>query len=487
MNLLSLDLLFFLLISLVIYYSVNEKYRIYTLVFINMGFLVLINIYSLIYLLFVLIVTYFIGKSIINRNHSKKNYLVLIYVIFILGGLVLLKYGNIHLNLFNKEANSVAVNILIPLGISFYSFQGLSYIIEIKNERIKPEKDIFILSNYMMFFPKLPSGPIEAPKYFISQCRETKKFDYELFTDGIKIMTWGIFKKLVVADRLVVITDEIFNNINNYNGISILIGILFLSFQIYADFSGFIDIALGIGMMFGYKLTDNFKQPYLSVSIKDFWTRWHITLSNWAKKYIFLPVAYKTAKLKFNIFGLKIKQDYLGFIIGTLATFLVIGIWHGARWTYILWGLSHGFFLIFSLLTKKIRIKINKFFPSKIAKYKKIILTFLLVTFTWIIFRINDLSDLTVLTKNIFSVPADTSFFNLEFANNIPAYSAFYFSICIIGIIVIIISDLINNKKSFIKFINGKPLVFRWAIYFILFFSIIYFKTNPYNFIYIQF
>lgn len=447
---------------------------------------------TLAYLLSVVLVVYICGRYLIT-NKFKVNILFWTGILFSVSGLLFFKYFNFVSENIHNIACIIGwnyplyvLNILIPIGLSFYTFQSISYLIEIKNKNLNPEMNLFVFSNYLMFFPKVASGPIEEPKAFLNQIRKTKIFDYNNFSDGVKIAVWGFFKKMVIADRLAVYSNEVFNNLNDYKGLTLILAFLFFSFQLYADFSGYIDIAIGIGLMFGYKLTDNFRQPYLATSVKDFWRRWHITLSNWVKKYIFLPSAYKLAKNKISLFGYKIRQDYLGFSAGTIIAFFVIGLWHGAKWNFVIWGLIHAFFLLFAFFTRKDRKKCYKYFPGYIISTLKVLFTFLLITFAWIFFRINNLSDITIIINNLVFDIIPHDYLSLNFVN-IKNYSAFHFTIVLMGILVLIISDIINNKISFLKFIKRKPLIIRWLFYYMIFFSILYFKTNSFNFLYVQF
>jgi D-alanyl-lipoteichoic acid acyltransferase DltB (MBOAT superfamily) len=269
------------------------------------------------------------------------------------------RYSNVLLGMissnayFSQSGDPVVNRILMPLGISFYTFTNISYLIEIKRKNSKAEKHLGYFACYVSFFPKLIQGPIERPKHFLPQLREQHIFNYNEVTSGIRLMLWGFFKKLVLADQLSSFVDAIYNNKLNWHGPLVVISTLLFAFQIYMDFSGYIDIARGAAKILGFKLTRNFNSPYLSESVKEFWARWHITLSHWLRDYIFLPLAYYLS-------GIMKKERYAGvatekyiYSIAISVTFLLCGLWHGVGWNFIVWGGVFAFYLIIGSLTQK--------------------------------------------------------------------------------------------------------------------------------------
>jgi D-alanyl-lipoteichoic acid acyltransferase DltB (MBOAT superfamily) len=336
--------------------------------------------------------------------------------------------------------------MILPLGLSYITFALLSYQIEVKRKTIQPEKHFGYFSLYLFFFPKIAQGPIERAQQLIPQLHQTHTFNYTMVAEGLKLMLWGYFKKLVVADRLAIYTNAIYNNSEQHNGSSLVVATIFFAFQIYADFSGYTDIALGSAKLFGFNLTDNFKRPYFATSIKEFWNRWHITFSTWLRDYIFLPLA-------FNLSGRMKKQKYFFvssekwiYLIVSIITFAICGIWHGVGWNYLFWGVLFGIYLTYSNWTKDFNKNIRKrFHIKKTSNYYllyKTLITFILVTFGWIFFRADSITDAINIIRKIFTSTG---------AVFIPSpYDLIY---SLIGIISLIIVDL--NHEYF----NG-----RWSV-----------------------
>jgi len=250
--------------------------------------------------------------------------------------------------------------MVLPLGLSYLIFTVLGYQIEVKRQNIQPEKHLGYFSLYLLFFPRMAQGPIERPQHLIPQLRQNRQFNYNDLTEGLKLILWGYFKKLVVADRLAIYVNAVYNNNEQHNGTSLILATVFFAFQIYADFSGYTDIALGSARLFGINLTNNFKRPYLATSIKDFWDRWHITFSTWLRDYLFLPMAYSlTRRMKEPGYFL-IATDKWVYMIAIMITFAVCGIWHGVGWTYLVWGVLFGVYLAYANMTKDFNKALRK-------------------------------------------------------------------------------------------------------------------------------
>jgi alginate O-acetyltransferase complex protein AlgI len=335
------------------------------------------------------------GKT--NRKKERKKYLIL-SICSNLGMLFLFKYLNFFneslrflFNNFNIFYDSSTFNLLLPVGISFYTFQTLSYTIDVYNGKKEPEKNLGIFALYVSFFPQLVAGPIERATHLLPKLHEQFDFDYKRVTSGVKLMLWGFFKKCVIADRLGFIVNQAYNNPESPS-VSLVFATYFFAYQIYCDFSGYSDIAIGASRIFGYDLMVNFNRPYFSKSIKEFWKRWHISLSTWFKDYVYIPLGgNRTVKQRwwFNLF----------------ITFVISGLWHGANWTFILWGSIHGFYLLSSIWIKKwqkpLIKKIKLSLAPLIYKYLQVISTFHLVLFAWIFFRANTVSDAFFIIKKI--------------------------------------------------------------------------------------
>ncbi|HEX9151874.1 MAG TPA: MBOAT family O-acyltransferase, partial [Flavobacterium sp.] len=282
--------------------------------------------------------------------------------------------------------------ILLPIGLSFHTFQAMSYTIEVYRGNYKAEKNFGIYALYVMFFPQLVAGPIERPQNILPQFHIKQYLNYEDLTAGFRLMLWGFFKKIVIADRLAVYVDSVYNNAERHSGITLLIATIFFAFQIYCDFSGYSDIALGTARVMGYRLMLNFRRPYLSRSIKEFWSRWHISLSTWFRDYLYIPLG-----------GNRVSKPrwYLNIFI----VFMISGLWHGASWTYIIWGALHGFYQVFGLLADKLKEKIPSLSlkPGPLQIIFQIGLTFILATFAWIFFRANSVQDAFTIVNGIFT------------------------------------------------------------------------------------
>ena len=308
---------------------------------------------------------------------KQKRKLFLIYSLVInLGLLAVFKYFNFFaqsaadlVNTFGLRADALTLNIILPIGISFYTFQTMSYTLDVYGTKIKPTRDIISFFAYVSFFPLILAGPIERAGNLLTQFIKKREFNYDEATDGMRQILWGLFKKVVIADNCAVLVNEIFNKYESQPASVLIMGAIYFAFQIYGDFSGYSDIAIGSAKLLGFKLMTNFKTPYFSRDMMEFWRRWHISLSTWFRDYLFLPTAYSlTRKLsRKKYFG--IRTDKIVFIIAAMVTFLVCGFWHGANWTFIVWGGLIGIYFIPLILTNQNRknmdtVAHNRLFPN---------------------------------------------------------------------------------------------------------------------------
>jgi D-alanyl-lipoteichoic acid acyltransferase DltB (MBOAT superfamily) len=316
-----------------------------------------------------------------------------------LGVLFLFKYFNFlnasaravceHFNIFY---NVPMFELLLPVGISFYTFQTLSYSIDVYRGHIAPEKHLGMFALYVTFFPQLVAGPIERSTSLLPQFYRQHDFDRQRMIDGLKLMLWGFFKKIVIADRLAAYVNQAYNQPAGASGVDLLVATYLFAFQIYCDFSGYSDIAIGAARVMGFELMENFRRPYLAKSIAEFWQRWHISLSTWFKDYLYIPLGgNRVAKWRWccNLF----------------LVFLVSGFWHGANWTFVIWGALHGFYLVFAVLTNNVHGKLLQALRldrlKGLVHASRILLTFHLVLFAWIFFRANNLADAFVIIEKI--------------------------------------------------------------------------------------
>jgi D-alanyl-lipoteichoic acid acyltransferase DltB (MBOAT superfamily) len=353
-------------------------------------------------LFFTIIIDYFAGILIeqVSTKKQRKKFLIA-SIIANVGILVVFKYYN-FLNdnitglagVFGFHNEIPYLSILLPIGLSFHTFQAMSYTIEVYRGNQKAERHFGIYALYVMFYPQLVAGPIERPQNVLHQFHEKKYFLYENAVSGINFMAYGMFKKVVIADRLAEYVKEIYGNPSQYGTIPVIIATVFFSIQIYCDFSGYSDIAIGSARVMGFNLMENFNRPYLSSSISEFWSRWHISLSTWFRDYVYIPLGgNRTSKLKW----------YRNLAI----IFLLSGLWHGASWNFIIWGAIHAFYLIFALASLEIRKRISEYIGlTKIPLLNKalqILITFALVSFAWIFFRAEGFDKAMIIIKKIMS------------------------------------------------------------------------------------
>lgn len=427
-------------------------------------------------LLFSTLLDYYCGIQVSESiTVSKRKLWLWISIAINLGFLGFFKYYNFFISSFVEALQNIGfkienvwvLNIVLPVGISFYTFHGLSYVIDIYNKKISPERNIIDYSLFVSFFPLLVAGPIERATHLLPQLKKNRFFDYAKTTDGLKQILWGLFKKIVIADNCAVYANSIFENSENFSASSLLLGSIFFSFQIYCDFSGYSDIALGTARLFGIELLKNFSFPYFSRDIAEFWRRWHISLSSWFKDYLYIPLG-----------GSKVSKSKV--IINTFIIFLVSGFWHGANWTFLLWGFLNAIYflplLVFNLNRRNLEtVASNKLFPS-IGDFFRMLFTFTLVTLAWIFFRSADVKSAFVFLNGLFS----PSIFAVPENLPVTTLALLIFFICIEWI-----SRFNTHPFQFVS--NIRYLSVRWLIYYFVIFLIIFFSGKQQEFIYFQF
>lgn len=429
-------------------------------------------------LLLVTLVTYYGSKlyyiiekkKLLESNNTKANeygrkWIAVISVILTLLPLLVFKYYNffnenvsVCLSALGLQFSLPGLNYAIPIGISFFTFQAIGYLFDVIYGKIKAEESITDYILFVSFFPQVISGPISKASELLPQIKNLHPFDYSQGVDGLKDILWGTFLKVVVADKLAIYVDMVYANFEHYSGLTSCIASIFYSFQIYADFAGYTLLALGIAKILGFNLINNFKQPYFSITITDFWHRWHISLSRWLKDYVYIPMGGSRCSILRNYQNI-------------LVTFLVSGIWHGASWNFIIWGVLHGIIQVFEKMTG-----LNK---SKEFKWLRIPVIFILVNFLWMIFRVPSISDLYLLLSHIVHNPLEGGILKDSLAINL------FF------IFIVLLKDLyceyrakfsIHIKRGWI--ING----LRWAVYVGIFIVILLFGVFSNNqFIYASF
>jgi D-alanyl-lipoteichoic acid acyltransferase DltB (MBOAT superfamily) len=423
------------------------------------------------------LVFYGLGIAIFNAVGSRRTTtLTTLGVVFGITMLGYFKYTNFFIISFKDLFDSIGLQtnlhtfkIIMPIGISFYTFRLLSYVIDINRGKYEPTRDILAFSTYVAFFPCILSGPIDRPNTLIPQLQTKRTFDYALAVDGCRQILWGLFKKMVIADNCATITDEIFNNSAAYSGITLVLGAIFYTFQMYADFSGYTDMALGVGKLLGFRLTQNFKYPLFAQNIADYWRKWHISLTSWLTDYVFMPL-----NVKWRDWG------KWGMILSIMITFLLIGLWHGANWTFVAFGLYQGLLYIPLILSgamfKKTKIEIYKWGFPRMATFGKMLLTFALVTLGNIIFRVESIGQALDYICGIFS----------DVSINYPHINKITF-LCVIGMFLSEWYSFRNKMEYALCAVSQWNVYCRYVSYVILSLIVIFFNGEAKDFIYVQF
>jgi D-alanyl-lipoteichoic acid acyltransferase DltB (MBOAT superfamily) len=394
-----------------------------------------------------------------------------------LGFLGVFKYYNFFifsfstfLTKFGFQVHPYTISLILPVGISFYTFHGLSYVIDTYNRKIKAERNFVHYALFVSYFPLLVAGPIERATHLLPQIKIKKEFNYQKSVSGLKQILWGLFKKIVIADNCAPLVNDIFANFEIQNGSTLFLGGVLFAFQIYGDFSGYSDIALGSSRLFGMELLKNFNYPYFSRDIAEFWRRWHISLTTWFRDYVYFPLGGSQKGIRLTI-------------LNTFIIFIISGVWHGAGYNYILWGLLNALLFIPLMIFKRNRtnieiVAINRTLPT-LKESLQIFLTFNLVVITWIFFRITDISDLFEILKKIFS----PSFF--VFPTILSSLSFISISVFIICMLVI---EFQGRRENFgLDNLIFKKKWQRWGLYYAIILSIIWFGGSEQQFIYFQF
>ncbi len=476
-------LVFFIIVTSLYYLLPYSKRWLLLLLSSCYFYMAFVPVYILI-LGFTIIVDYFAGIWIENAQGKHRKLFLILSLIANIGVLVFFKYFNfINHNLsfllenFETKNPLPYLSILLPIGLSFHTFQAMSYTIEVYRGNHPAEKHFGIYALYVLFYPQLVAGPIERPQNILYQFREKHNFNYQQVTSGLKLAAWGLFKKVVVADRLSIVVDSVYNHPRHFNSFSLILATIFFAFQIFCDFSGYSDMAIGIARVMGFRLMVNFNKPYQAKSLHEFWQRWHISLSTWFRDYLYIPLGGNRVAISrwyFNLF----------------TVFLISGLWHGANWTYIIWGALHGFYLIFAIITKNFREKTNKLLLLDKIPFLSTLTTFLLVAFAWIFFRADNLPTAFYIVKHIFTgIPNVIN----HFANHLPVLQDYGLNNKEMALSVLLILFLetvqyLQGKRSIVQALACKPVWLRWSVYYILLIMIVVFgEFSQRQFIYFQF
>jgi alginate O-acetyltransferase complex protein AlgI len=365
-----------------------------------------------------------------------------------------------------------SLNFILPIGLSFHTFQSLSYVVEVYRHRQAPEKNFIIYATYVMFFPQLVAGPIERPYNLLHQFYEHHSFDYLRVTSGLKRMAWGFFKKVVIADRLALYVKDVYADPQHFNGLQLTIATFFFAFQIYCDFSGYSDIAIGSARVLGFRLMENFDNPYLSQSISEFWHRWHISLSSWFRDYVYIPMG-----------GSHVSRPR--WFLNLVTVFAISGLWHGASWTFVVWGVLNGVYLVSGVLTANLR---NRFFASiglsernAIRVGIRILTTFLLICIGWVVFRAPNIGAAWYILTHFWQ--------GWDFGSvKTEQFLLRQMPVAIACIVLLEVIQWLNRRVRLTQIVGGMPFPVRWAVYIGFVFIITLFGVyRSSQFIYFQF
>ncbi|MBB4806623.1 D-alanyl-lipoteichoic acid acyltransferase DltB (MBOAT superfamily) [Chryseobacterium defluvii] len=473
----SYSFIAFFIILFLVYYLLGKNSKIQN-VFLLIGSYVFYASWSWEFLSLLIIstgVTYFIGNKIKSAEGKSKVHWLRLGVFLILIQLLYFKYFNFFIENFNELLNLFGIrdrmkllNILFPIGISFYSFRMMGYLLDIRNNKLKEIPSLLNYSVFIAFFPCIIAGPIDRATPFLNNIKDKRDFSSTQFTDGLKQILWGLFKKLVIADNIATITSPLFESYHTLNGSALFIGAMLYFIQLYSDFSGYTDMAMGIAKLLGIKIQQNFNYPLFAQNVADYWRRWHISLTSWLTEYVFTPLS-----ITFRDY------DKYGLIMAIMVNFLVVGFWHGAEWHYIFHGIVSGIMFIPLIWKGKMNKKVkssNNIIPTK-EELKNIPVTFVLFTLLMILFFVKDMEMAVNYYKGIFSL----SFFQLP---NYPVQK----EIVLLIISMLIVEWIGRDKEYAIKEMLVKQNVaLRWGFYYVLVFLVFLFYIAPKGFIYAQF
>lgn len=479
-------LLFFPIVTL-IYFLIPHKYRYVWIFATSYYFYMCWNPVYAFLLLGVTVFTYFCSIFIEKRRETAGKSLLLLAVIFSVALLSIFKYSSFISKTISEALSIVHINLaipsfsfVIPVGISFYLFQSLGYVIDVYKGKIKAEKNFVLYAAYISFFPQLVAGPIERADKLLPQFYEEHRFDYERVKNNLLLMLYGFFMKIVVADRIAIFVDTVYDNYSTYDGWLLIMATVLFAFQIYCDFAGYSTIAKGAAGVMGFELMDNFNAPYCAMSVKEFWGRWHISLTSWFRDYVYIPLGGN-------------RKGAFRKGLNTLIVFFLSGLWHGPSWSYILWGLLNGFYIVIEGFIKSFLAKVRLIvkLPAAVKRIFGTLITFILVDFSWIFFRAPGLGT----AKNILKSMLTFNHFHALRDNTIHFYimeqHAFFFML--FSIVLLIIVDICHYRGfHYRKFIFERNIFFRWSFYWLFLMSIIIFGVwgpafDQSAFIYFQF
>ncbi len=474
----SLSFALFFLILLIIYWNAPKKYQWFLLLAASYYFYFSWKPVYGVLVIVTTVIAYYSAIQMEKYPQNKQRFLLLSTGL-VLGQLLIFKYYNLFsittdslLSFFTISFRFPQFQLILPLGISFFTFQTLGYVIDVYRGKSKAEHNFGVLALFVSFFPSIASGPIERGWHLLPQLLSHHTFSYSQAVSGLKLFAWGLFKKLVVADNLGIIVNRVFDDLPNYKGLSLILTMFFFSIQIFADFAGYTDMARGVARMLGFSLFENFKTPYLATSVRDFWRRWHISLSSWLKDYIYIPLGGS-------------RKGEIRTYVNTIFVFVLCGLWHGAAMTFAIWGLAHGLIIsaermVSNTIGKKIIL------PNGIST----IYTFITVTLLWVFFRAKDFNDAFYIIRH--ALTGLKNFVSLNYwsatLSQLFKTNAVEMFIALFCVSVIIVTEIIARKHSISQLVSQQNRFVRFTIYCLLVLTIVLLRnTEAYEFIYVQF
>ena len=455
-----------------LYWSLPHKFRVWLLLIASYYFYMSWNVKYVVLILFTTLVSYFAALLLERTNSLRTKKIILtVSLVACLGVLFVFKYFNFFagvladfLNMFALKLHPTTLKLLLPVGISFYTFQTLGYVIDVYRGTTKPERNLGVYATFISFFPQLVAGPIERTNNLLPQIKAVHEFNYAQAVYGVKLMTWGFFKKLAVADVLAEYVDKVFTDVYACKGFALLVAVGFFTVQIYCDFSGYSDIARGCSKMLGIELMENFRSPYFSASIHEFWSRWHISLSTWFRDYVYIPLGgNRVSKFRHNV--------------NLMLTFIVSGLWHGASWTFVVWGAVHGLAQVIENACTS-----RKSEPHGFARVVRTAGTFVFVMFAWVFFRADRLSDAVYIFMNMWGN------FTLHIGLGLGVKKAV---VLFTALLALTVYDFISLKHDVMNIISSGNTLSRWLAYnimiVVMFFIYTILAVTNAAFVYFQF
>lgn len=478
----SLEFVIFFVLVTTLYFLLPHRFRWLLLLISSCYFYMTFVPVYIVILAFTIVIDYIAGMYIEKSEGHRRKAFFIMSLLANIGILAVFKYYNFFTENINAVLKAAGFNsflsslsILLPIGLSFHTFQAMSYTFEVYRGNYKAEKHFGIYALYVLFYPQLVAGPIERPQNILYQFNRVHIFEYQRVVSGLQLMAWGLFKKVVIADRLSILVDKVYNNPQQFDSFGLLLATFFFCYQIFCDFSGYTDIARGAARVMGFTLVKNFKRPYHAKSISDFWARWHISLSTWFRDYLYIPLGGNRVA---------VPRWYLNLFI----VFMVSGLWHGADWTFIVWGALHGFYQVFGLATRRFRERINYKLRLAHVNSIKVITTFLLVAFAWIFFRANNINDALYIANHIITGIPDAirnykTTFSSDYGMYLPEIIACFGLIAFLEAV-----QTVQTRINILQWLQTIPRPVRWSIYLMVILVILsYGVFTDKQFIYFQF